>query len=405
MTRVLWITRKCPYPALDGFRRLTLSSLTALVSQGSRIKLIVIGQDDPGRVVPTAAGDIEDIEHLRFEPTMGPREIARGTFSTYPANIAKHDSSALFGHLSDDALNGEYGMIVLDSFHLSTWLKAVRDRFPGSPVVLRQHNLEWRVVEGHAEHVGSPIKQALYRWQARKLKTLELKMIPQFDMCVSISDVERLELGREAPRARVMTIPCSIDTAGDTRAAGEQVPKAYDLCFIGRLDWYPNRHGLLWFLREVYPRVRQEHPDVTLAAIGMTADFPVSEFENENVTFTGIVEDSGEVLSSCRLFLNPVFYGGGVRIKTLDVMALGLPMVSTRKGVEATGAEPDTHFLPAETVEEFAQQTTRALSHPDEIKLMGDRARQHVSERFSPKVVSKAWGELLEQLAGGRQRP
>jgi glycosyltransferase involved in cell wall biosynthesis len=277
---------------------------------------------------------------------------------------------------------------------LSTWLKALRDRFPGCPIVLRQHNLEWRVGEGHAEHVGNPLTRALLRWQAYKLKRLELKTIPAFDKCICISDLERLTLSHEVPQSKLVTIPCSVDCT----APGEPTPKEFDLCFIGRLDWYPNRHGLLWFLREVYPLVRKEHPDVTLVAIGMQATFPVSEFENQNVTFTGIVDDSRQVLSSCRLFLNPVFYGGGIRIKTLDVMALGLPMVSTWKGVEATGAEPDTDFLLAETREEFARKTAYALCHPAEIELMAGRARQHVSSRFSPEVVSKAWGELLARI-------
>ncbi|MFH1313367.1 MAG: glycosyltransferase family 4 protein [Candidatus Eisenbacteria bacterium] len=395
---VLWITRKCPYPALDGFRRLTMSSLTALVSQGCDIKIVVVGPEVPRSVVPTSAGDIAGVEHLHFEPTMGISQIAKGLLSAFPVNIAKHDSSALAGRLSQDVMDREYGIIVLDSFHLSSWLPALRNRFPGCPVVLRQHNLEWRVVEGHAEYVRNPVKRALIRWQARKLKSLELKTFPAFDMCVCISDVERQTVSREAPQSRVMTIPCSIDCALTARPPAAK----FDLCFIGRLDWYPNRQGLLWFLREVYPLVRDEHPDVSLVIVGMKADFPVTEFANQNVTFTGVVDDYKQVLSSCRLFVNPVFYGGGIRIKALDVMALGLPLVSTWKGVEATGARPDTHFLLAETRKEFVEKTASALSHPAQLELMADRSMQHVCGRFSSEAVSSAWGEVLSHLIRGR---
>ena len=394
MRKVLWITRHRPWPAIDGARRLTLSGLTSLGALGLDTTTLVIGPDAPaGRM---ATGEAKGVKtyHLRFMPQVGLREIARGLFLDLPINIAKHDSSHLVSTLPRAIAQTAWDLIVLDTFHLSTWLPGLRTMFPEPPVVLRQHNIEWRILEGHAEFQSDRLRRRFFRWQAGKLMRLELRTIPRFDACVCISDVECRLLRDLLPSQRLETISCSVDCARKPQPQD----KRYDLCFVGRLDWYPNRQGLLWFLERVYPRLRQSLPAVSLAVIGMTSDFPTRRYESDRVRFTGVVDDLQRAVGSCKLFVNPIFYGGGMRIKTLDAMAMGIPVIATPKGTEALGVERGSHYIEAETEAEFTEAVTAAIRRPAAASAMADRAREFVCRRFGSEAITGAWKNLLDRL-------
>jgi glycosyltransferase involved in cell wall biosynthesis len=392
--QILWITRHCPWPPIDGARRLSLSGLTSLAALGLDTTTLVIAPDAPAGRMPIREATRSGIHHLAFIPRTGLREIMKGLFSDLPVNIAKHDSSHLAGALPRAIAETAWDLIVLDTFHLSTWLPSLRQTFPERPIILRQHNLEWRILQGHAGYQPDPARRMLLRWQARKLKRLELRTIPRFDACVCISDIENRLLRGLLPPQCLVTIPCSVDCSERFRPQ----EKRYDLCFVGRLDWYPNRQGLLWFLERVYPKLRQSLPAVSFAVIGMKGDFPTSRYETGQVRFTGVLDDIGPAVASCRLFVNPVFYGGGMRIKTLDAMAIGIPVVSTPKGVEALGVERGSHYIEAKTEAEFTDAITTAIRQPTVTDAVADRARAYVCRRFGSAAVTKGWKSLLDRL-------
>jgi glycosyltransferase involved in cell wall biosynthesis len=151
------------------------------------------------------------------------------------------------------------------------------------------------------------------------------------------------------------------------RVADEPAPCSTGnrLAFVGSLNWWPNRQGLTWFLEEVMPRVLAERPDVELRLFGGgDADGLADRFEQANARRMGFVPDLTAALRECDLAVVPVVGGTGVKTKTLELLAAGLPVATTNDGVRGTPAA-DGGALVADSSEAFAAAVLSLLADPD----------------------------------------
>src|SRR3989304_6090235 len=142
---------------------------------------------------------------------------------------------------------------------------------------------------------------------------------------------------------------------------------------------------MVWFLEEVYPLIQAQVPDLSLTITGDHADLPLPPASN--VTLTGVVDDIRPLIASSSVSLVPLQAGGGTRLKILEAMALGVPVVSTLKGAEGLEIRSGEHLLIADTPEAFAENVIRVLRDPALRKGITDRARRMVEEKYDWAVV------------------
>ncbi|MGA7729834.1 MAG: glycosyltransferase, partial [Chloroflexia bacterium] len=136
------------------------------------------------------------------------------------------------------------------------------------------------------------------------------------------------------------------------------------LLFVGNFDHPPNRDAALRLGNGVFPIVAKSRPDTRLLLVGKnpTPDIEALAANDERITVTGEVESVEPYLRGCALFVAPLTKGGGVRIKLLEAMSAGIPVITTPLGVHGLGAQPGRHLLVASDDGEFAQAIVGALS-------------------------------------------
>lgn len=236
-------------------------------------------------------------------------------------------------------------------------------------------------------------------WPARALhlfryyggRFAETRMLRRFARVFTMSETDAGLARKVAPETRVSLSPNGVDCADIAYTPRPERPLGpLSLLFVGGLAHYPNLDALRFFIGEYWPEIRSRLPGTTLTVIGDPAHVDKSALEVEGVRFTGFVPDIAEYYAACDATVTPYRIGGGTRLKILEAMAAGLPVVSTAVGIEGIPAEPGRDYLPAESRDDFAAALERILRNPGLSAGIAANARSFVESRFDWPIITKA---------------
>ena len=167
--------------------------------------------------------------------------------------------------------------------------------------------------------------------------------------------------------------------------------RASQLVYPGSVTFSANLDAVRHFVREVLPLVRRVRSDVTFVVTGSTEGVEIADLAAcEGVTFTGHLPDVGALVMESAACVVPLRIGGGTRLKVLQAMALGTPVVSTEKGIEGLDVEPERHVLVADGRESFAAQVLRVLSEPVLAEALSTNGHRLVRKRYGWDAIGDA---------------
>jgi polysaccharide biosynthesis protein PslH len=258
--------------------------------------------------------------------------------------------------------------------------------------VIDQHNAVWTIVQRMAEH-SSYAKRLGLELEARRLRRYEAQICARFDgmLAVSAPDLDFLELaaheaGVTLPPTEI--IPIAVDAHGAPPVARTAAPTS--ILSMATMFWPPNVDGVLWFAREVYPLVKTAVPEAAFAVVGARPPASVRQLNavDPSINVTGYVEDPQPYLEAAAALIVPVRAGGGMRVKILEALARGLPIVSTTIGYEGIALTPGEHLLVGDTPAAFAEALTAILRDPAFGRRLAAAGRAVAEEVYDWRVVN-----------------
>jgi glycosyltransferase involved in cell wall biosynthesis len=222
----------------------------------------------------------------------------------------------------------------------------------------------------------------------------------------AVSEEDRRTLLRLQPAALIGVVPNGVDTAHFSRAAlaGERAGPlslaASTLVFSGTLDFRPNVDAVLWFAREVLPRVRARRPEARLLVVGKRPAPALRALAEQGaLTLTGEVPDARPYIAGAAVYVVPMRIGGGVRLKLLEALALETPVVSTGMGAEGVaGLRGDEHCLLADDPAGFAVAVLRLLDEPTLARRLGAAGRELARARYDWTAIVPRLEALYAEL-------
>lgn len=259
------------------------------------------------------------------------------------------------------------------------------------PKVLFQHNVESLIWQRHYENEENPIKRAYLDLERRRMRRYEVEACNRFDLVFTVSEKDKSMLRDEMGVSRPIEV---LETGVDTRyfvPDPDVEPVSGKLVFLGSMDWMPNIEGLRWFVREVYPRLKEERPEVSLDIVGRR---PVREVRllaesDRSIRVTGDVPDVRPHIAAADVFVVPLRVGGGTRIKIYEAMAMARAVVSTTIGAEGLPVEPGRHILIGDTPDEFSRQVIRLMEDQDLKEEIGASGHRFVTEHCGWEGVAR----------------
>lgn len=250
------------------------------------------------------------------------------------------------------------------------------------PVVLHAHNVESQLIKSYTR-AAPTLLHRLYAWQEwKKLDKLEIGYWHQASAIATVSSEDRRTVLKMAPGLGIPVV--EIRTSLDT---GEYSPLRFDPASVGvmtagTLSWRPNVYGLEWFVSEVWPRIRQLSPCSGFDIVGRNPSPRLTRLAGNGVKLVGFVEDLRPYVAANRVFVVPLLAGGGVRVKILTAMALGIPVVSTSLGAAGLQVQDGTHLLLADSPAEFADRVLRLLRDDALWRRLSENGRRLVEAEY-----------------------
>ncbi|MET4073099.1 glycosyltransferase family 4 protein [Hymenobacter sp. UYCo722] len=347
---ILQLCPRVPFPPHDGGAIAMHDVAAGLVRAGHRVTLLAI--NTPKHRQPAAA-----LAHLgpglRLVLVDVDTDISAGKalknllFSRQPYNVERFISAAVGEELLKILRTEQVDVIQFEGTFVA-WYAELLGREQGAglrvpPLVLRAHNVENTIWHMLARREGNPLKRLFLRTMATRLEAFERRYLPQFDAVAAITEADAARLRALGCPEPVVFIPAGVEL-GRVQADPAIRPKPRTLFMIGSLDWLPNQEGVEWLLREVWPTLHAEFPEVELHIAGRNAPAHLLNLRAGNVHMHGFVEAAPAFMQQYELMLVPLLSGGGMRVKIIEGMALGKAILSTTLGAEGIAAR-DGHDI------------------------------------------------------------
>jgi glycosyltransferase involved in cell wall biosynthesis len=231
-----------------------------------------------------------------------------------------------------------------------------------------------------------------------KVKNYVARLLKDFDATTVVSQIEAERIRPFLPPGHLLEIlPNAVDT---NTCCTENIQVEPDmLIYTGALSFEPNFDAVRYFLGHILPYVRTRRPAVRLSVTGSIDSVPIEKLGETNETiFTGWLEDVRPVIARSWISVVPLRKGGGTRLKILESLSIGTPVVSTSKGAEGLDLIPGKEILIADAPEDFGEQVLQLLSNAELREELSQNGRRAVEERYDWNMVSNRLERLIERV-------
>jgi len=300
-----------------------------------------------------------------------------------PFVVARFISPAFYETLGATLRRFRPDVVQIESPFLLSYARGIDAR-----VVLRSHNVEFRIWEGLARTEPNPFRRFALSRVASSLRDYELRTINTLDAIIPISESDAADFRTLGCTVPMHVVPCGVrrPTTSYDALGGSTVG------FIGSLDFRPNIQAVDWILTKLWPLVVERVCDAKLLIAGSSPPERLRPFVLADI------EDANAFLQDVSVFIAPLFAGGGMRIKVLEAMAMGKPIVATALGAGGIDVTHDHDILLAEDASSFADAVVRLLREPDTASRIGAAARETVINRYESDALARGLLRFYESL-------
>ncbi len=393
---ILFLTSEFPYPPFAGAPLRNFGLIEGLA--GHHIWLLSFAGLYPLSNTETPLDQFCTRIKAIPRPRRTLQDRLRDLVLTQQADIAGRYRSAAFAQqLADWLTTQRFDLIQIENLEMAIYLPVIKKYQPDTPVVYDAHNAEYalqeRIYETERRSPGQ-IPGAVYSFiQARRIRELERQICQAVDYVIAVSEADADLLGQLGCTTPIAVVPNGISTALYETSTAEPVDlEETALVFTGKMDYRPNVDAALWFAEDILPLVRQRLPNAHFYVVGQSPHARLDVLRGQpGITLTGLVPDVTPYLRAASVFIVPLRMGSGTRLKILEAMATGCPIVSTRTGAQGLKVTDGRELLLADTAEEFAAAASRLLQDRHLAHTLGQHARQFVRANFD-------WSVLLPRL-------
>jgi len=405
--RILFLTPQIPFPPQQGT---TIRNFNLLAQLSEHHIVDLLSFDESPRETKDLGPLTEMCGEVRLVPAArrSMRERAWSLLSTSLPDMALRLRSSLFEVSLRKMVESQgYDVVQIEGIEMGPHLLCLRQWIQSRPgamrspwLVFEDHNAEYvlqrRAYETDRRHLRRWIG-AIYSWiQWRRLRKYEAAVCRSADAVVAVSEADATALESLVPGLCPAVVPNGVDLQLYDPLGVAPLPLGSNvLLFTGKMDFRPNVDGVLWFCDEVWPLVRERIPDAQFFIVGKDPHPRLRRLHGRpGITVTGWVGQILPYFAAASVYVVPLRVGGGTRLKVLEAMAMGLPMVSTALGAEGLGVESGEQLILADDPDQFAAAVLALLEDESVSRRLGDNAQRFVRQRYGwPAIVPR-----LEQV-------
>jgi sugar transferase (PEP-CTERM/EpsH1 system associated) len=329
---------------------------------------------------------------LRRDAGYRPVNILRGLIGPTPLNVLNYTSQNVIAALDPILREQSFDVIQIESMHLIAYAQHIRKVAPRTRLILDWHNIESEILARYADNDANPLRAIYARRTSKLSRGVEDDLLRLCHAHTVCSDREKEVLETRVPGTRIEVVGNGVDC--EFFADNAQSNEKRDVLYMGRMDYHANIDAALHFAKTTWPLIHARRPELRLTIVGAQPPDAIRALASDNVVVTGTVDDVRPYYHSALVSVVPLRVGGGTRLKVLEAMAAGTPVVSTTLGAEGLAVTNGKDILIADAPETMADAVVRMQSDSPERRELIANARQLVQTRYDWNVV----GEILLRL-------
>jgi len=392
LMRILLVSSWFPYPPDNGSRIRAHNILKTLAAKHEVTLLAFTDAEflpEHADALSPMCRAVVTTPRIAFQPTRG-RALA--AFLSPQPRFIVDTHSAVMQHMLDEQLaHGNFDILVAGELSAAMYVRG--DTRPAKIF----DDLETGIFyDAFAQARGATRwRRALTWWKMARYLRARAQV---FDAVTVVSKREEmLAIEIAVPPTRLSILPNGIDCAAYQNVDERKKPNS--LIYSGALTYAANLDAMRYFVREILPLVRSSAPDARLTITGRAEQVAINELSDDNaVLLTGYVPDVRPFIASSRVCIVPLRFGGGTRLKILEAMALGTPVVSTGKGIEGLDVTAGQDVLVGDSPQEFASHVLALLRDQELSTRIAKNARAKISELYDWKKIGARLDELILQV-------
>jgi glycosyltransferase involved in cell wall biosynthesis len=388
MMKILFLSTENPYPP-DGGHHLRTFNVLKILARRHQIYFVGFAQDKREfKYVPEIKRFCETVDIYEVSKTGYNKSFmllaCKNLFSKYPLIARRYFIQEARERIEQLLDQYSINLVHMDMLALGLYREVLKD----PPVILTNHNVEslriyrWMQIEKNLF-----LKSFLF-YQYLKLRAFEQGICPEFDRCVVVSEYDKNYLKGLCGHDNFVVIPNGVDT-GYFKPEPAEVKKDR-LVWVGGMTGPYNSDAVDFFIQKIWSLVKGKVPGATVdfAGGGPTQTLRDKASEDKSVQVLGFVPDIRPIVQRASVFIAPIRIGSGTKIKVLNAMAQGKPVVATTTAAEGIAVTPGENILIADDPKEFAEKIVYLLSHERLAREMGTRARELMERKYSWDVIS-----------------
>lgn len=395
---ILVICNKSPWPPREGGPIAMNNIIEGLIKAGHKVKVVAINTNKYSTNVvdiPEEYRRKTEIELEYIDLGIKPIPAFLNLFTSKSYHVERFISKD-FELLLRKVLNEQtFDIVQIETLFMSPYIPVIRE-LSNAKIVLRAHNVEHLIWKRVASITKNPLKRAYLKHLSQTLEKYERNIVKSYDGIVPIS-VKDEEFFKEVCNIPVNTISFGINY--DNIKISDKFPEEISLFHIGSMNWMPNQEGISWFLDKVWPIVNRKHPKLKLYLAGREMPHWLVNTKLPNVVIVGEVADAHDFIRSKCVSIAPLFSGSGIRIKIIESMALGKPVISTTIGAEGINYTSGKDIMIADDENEMVDAITALVTDIHFCHALGKNAAMLIDkEHNNNKLIielSKFYRKLL----------
>jgi len=397
--KILHISPRVPFPPTDGGAIGIYNIVTGAAKAGHEVHLLSVNTPkhlQPDNVVPYVSFQ----KNVFIDTSLSVLKAFANFFKNIPYNVDRFVSEDFSKVLIEMLQKNTYDVVQIEGAFVAWYVDEVK-KYAKCPVVVRAHNIEYVIWERLAENCGNSVKKSYLSFLAKRFKKFEAEYYKKFDGIASITpeDAERLRALGVDNLQKIIPAGVNMENFKTTSIS----PKPFTVFVLSSLDWLPNQEAVLWFLKNVWPELIKEIPQLELHIAGKNTPESFYQLKNDNIVIHGFVNSSSEFMQQHDLMAVPLLSGGGMRVKIIEGMAQGKIIISSSIGAEGIHYENGKNILIADKPENWVKMILDYFHNRQSYQHIGENARNLIKEEYSNEKVTSDYIEFYKELIAGKK--
>lgn len=380
---ILQLSPQYPFEETDGGKKGIAMFFHGFRNEGHHVTFLCF-HDQPEKL-QTIPDDVICIRHSTKNTFL--RKIV-SIIHPKPLYLRKHFSSSLLQNISSLIIDKKFDIIHADHTAMAEMALALGSLL-GIPVALRLHNVEWKIWQRYGERLSVfSFGRYFIQRQTRLLQESEIALCKQCDICLTVTETDKQCLESFVQTTPIMTVPYGIRFADHTVIDFEK-KRPFSLLMATNWAWRHNVEGAEWFIEYVMPLLQSQFPQITLYLLGKDIPQHFTQFDSNHVKCQGFVDNMKEYYDMSHIFISPLFVGSGIRVKILEALSFGLPVIATTVGAEGIDLSQKDGLFVSDSPEIQAEIISELFRQPEKLASLSLQAIQSVKESYDAKNVIK----------------